>query len=105
MSWHAWIVNNPLVLINILRYTIFLCRCVWESTWGGENVVHLGHVKIDVNKVVPNTISHDPLAAHVIQKLRDIAGKPQPAFRKRVKSVVYLILIQIPYYFMNYKGI
>ena len=75
---------------------MFLFRCVWESTWAGEKVVHLGHVKVDVNKVVPNTISHDPLAAHVIQKLRDIAGKPQPAFRKRVKSVVfniYLIII------------
>ena len=48
-------------------------------------MVQLGHVKVDVNKVVPNTISHDPLAAHVIQKLRDIAGKPQPAFRMRVQ--------------------
>ena len=35
--------------------------------------------------------AHDPLAAHVIQKLRDIAGKPQPAFRKRVRSVVFIM--------------
>lgn len=62
---------------------------MWESTWADEKVVHQGHVKVDVNKVVPNMISHEPLAAHVIQKLREIAGKPQPAFRKRVKSVVF----------------
>jgi len=64
---------------------------VWESTWIGEEVLHLGHVKVDVNKVVPNMMSHEPLAAHVIQKLRDIAGKPQPTFRKRVKLVVFTI--------------
>ena len=68
---------------------------MWESTWAGEEVGHLGHVKVDVNKVVPNTMSHEPLAAQMIQKLREIAGKPQPTFRKRVKSVIFLLSIQI----------
>ena len=64
-------------------------RCVWESTWADEKVLYRGHVKVDVNKTVPtNAISHEPLASHVIQKLREIAGKPQPTFRKRVKLVI-----------------
>lgn len=64
---------------------------MWESTWADEKVIHQGHVKVDVNRVVPTMISHEPLAAHVIQKLREIAGKPQPTFRKRVKLVIFTI--------------
>ena len=74
---------------------------MWESTWADEKVLHQGHVKVDVNKVVPtNMISHEPLAAHVIQKLRDIAGKPQPTFRKRVRLVVGCFPFCILYYFV-----
>lgn len=59
-------------------------RCVWESTWAGQEAMQLGSFKMD--KLATITMPHEPLAAHVIQKLRDIAGKPQPTFRKRVKS-------------------